>query len=316
MNKVFVLTILLISPYLFANNPAASLFSHNPNPVIPNASYYSVEGYSEQEKPDYFVNFYSSTGDLLVRKKQRGLLYQEDKQLDPNAPKPQPTAFAISYSKNIKMPAAKYDVLFFDKHGNKMNIFGPSSCYDGDWSLFQHFTADELKKNLSTEQGLKRKLHSSKFDLSKILTIPYENSYCNARMNFIESIANIPLSDNRDIYVDIDYFLRESENNLRIPRYCINNSQSSLSKKYYICLSNWINANLSKKFRSKEACYQDLKNILNRMKREIPLPELQVENELSKTIELWKKYLDERWYGRRWYGDGFSGKIFKALQKK
>ena len=295
MNKFLVLAIFFTLTSLYSADP-------NPNPLIPNASYYTVEeDYFEQEK-DYFVNFYSSTGDLLVRKKQKGFIYDEHKKLDPAALKPQPTAFAISNYTHTKVPEALYEVLFFDKHGNEIKL-GFSCCYDRGSTSFKHFTPDELKKNLSTkniliEGALKGwlELYSESVDLSQVLAIPYENTYCHARMNFIACLGNIELSDNnRGLkYQEIDMLLRKAEHTLCIPKYCINNSQSSLSKKYYTCLSNWIISNLQKDFNSIDACYHNLKNILNRMKREIPLPELIVEPELTKTIELWKKIYRSR----------------------
>lgn len=112
------------------------------SPIIPGASYFIYVRTLHHEVHDIFgpgltstVIFYSATGDELEKVEEDTNFYEMQSRLDPNAPKPQPTRFAVKYfdghvfnvkiivNKTSRLVCPAYFIVFYDKHGNVIKYY-------------------------------------------------------------------------------------------------------------------------------------------------------------------------------------------------
>ena len=341
MTKFFA----LICISLLAQSPLYS----SEHLIIPGASYYTLEDQNNSNSDYHFANYYTATGDFIV--KARVLKHQEFEKLDPAADKPQPTTFAIRHfpQKSPRLYEDElYRVIFFDKHGNKINpnlhpimpeVVGsekettqPTEFYEFDeFSRPSYWQKNRwLSEKISyAEEGEGKRevsdhtLRIEGFDLDKALNVPLENTYQGVLIEFMgkalagqgvpdifgfkEHLESSIVVDNfffdpdmiEDYFDVFDQVIDTAENSLAIPKFCINNLNHPLCKEYYACLANWIiadglnnklkeNKKLLKGFKAsnvKESA-QRLRNLISRMKREMPLLKFDVKLEFEKTLKL------------------------------
>ena len=172
--------------------------------IVPGSSYYTIEDQDNSDSEYRVANYYTATGDFIV--KAHALINKEFEKLDPKADKPQPTTFAIRYfpQKNLQLyNGYLYRVVFFDKHGNKINpnlhprmpcalvdeneiIQHTKFCECGELSKPSYWRKHRWlneQKVFYTEDSKEKfeycydTLRIEGLDLSKALDVPLENTY-------------------------------------------------------------------------------------------------------------------------------------------